>query len=568
MNPENNNMGNGFGEQQFNGIDQLNQMPTTPDASQNTMPPIDNSQMPVSDETFSPFENLNNEALNVPTEQFNPTPVDPSSFNAEVNNDINAEAPVSNDANQFVTSPEVQQPGVVTPEVVSEPSVMNQEPVQDFTFQQPDSIDSTVAPEQLEPVQEVLTPQVDNLTNSDINQTLSTPDAPVQTETLNVEPQVEASVTPDANLNVASNPAPEMQGPTIPIPDSMPTNDYQATVSTPVDYATPMSDFDQIGTTPEIDPKAKTKKVDTKKTLMFVAIILLVAALGAGAYYLINIKGIFNSTKVETKELTVDSGTTLSTNIDDYAKFNNTSSSNCTLDTSKVDMSKAGKYTYTVSCGDEKYEGTVVVVDKTAPDVELNFRYTVAPQILYKEDIVRRLSEENAEYDFTNEEEAKAAFSNPGLNIVSITAKDSSNNSKEVFAPIAVLTSDYQFILVSFKDTENPNIKEKVVAYIGSDVTVQVAVKMYVITFDSAEAYKEAVKDYDGGKEFTYGDYKGLPIFYESSNKLVILTDQTMDIVGQQGTPVYNNLTQNGYNVTIIRQQDTDHSLVNFDSVK
>ena len=543
--------------------------------------------MPSSDEAFSPFENLNSEALNVPTEapteQFNPTPVDPSTFNADATFE-----------SEPVSAPAVEE----VPQVENTFNTEVQPESQDFAFQQP-------APVEAAPVESSIpvadTPVIDNGMNFDTSSaepvntldnqtnfsqpitfdqaapvveeltpaadTVAPEVAPVESFDQNVAPVEGLEQTSTADVPAAT-PVEEPQGPTIPIPDSMPTTDYQATVSTPVDYATPMSDFDQIGSTPEIDPKAKTKKGNSKKTIMFLFILIVIAGLGCGAYYLINIKQIFKTSSVETKNITIDSGDTLSTNIDDYGVFKNTQSSNCVLDTNKVDTSKAGKYTYVISCGEDKYEGTITVIDKSAPEVELNFKYTVAPQPIYKEDIVRSVSEENAEYNFTSEEEANQAFSTPGFNVISMTVKDASGNSKEVLAPVAVLSSDMQFILVGQKATDKTNVIEKLVTFIRSDITVEVATKMYVITFDTDEEYNKAVESYNGGKEFTYDSYTGIPVFYKSEKKLVIITDTTLPYVGQQANPVYGALVGEGYSVTSLKQQDNDKSIVNFDTTK
>ena len=571
MNPENNNVENSMGVQP--GIDQLNEAPVTPEANQNTFEPMQNMDMPSSDEAFSPFENLNSEALNVPTEapteQFNPTPVDPSTFNADATFE-----------SEPVSAPAVEE----VPQVENTFNTEVQPESQDFAFQQPATVEAAPVESSIPAAD---TPVMDNGMNFDTpsvepvntldNQTdFSQPMtfdqaapvvAPVESLDQNVAPVEGLEQTFTADVPAAT-PVEEPQGPTIPIPDSMPTTDYQATVSTPVDYATPMSDFDQIGSTPEIDPKAKTKKGNSKKTIMFLFILVVIAGLGCGAYYLINIKQIFKTSSVETKNITIDSGDTLSTNIDDYGVFKNTQSSNCVLDTNKVDTTKAGKYTYVISCGEDKYEGTITVIDKSAPEVELNFKYTVAPQPIYKEDIVRSVSEENAEYNFTSEEEANQAFSTPGFNVISMTVKDASGNSKEVLAPVAVLSSDMQFILVGQKATDKTNVIEKLVTFIRSDITVEVATKMYVITFDTDEEYNKAVESYNGGKEFTYDSYTGIPVFYKSEKKLVIITDTTLPYVGQQANPVYGALVGEGYSVTSLKQQDNDKSIVNFDATK
>ena len=83
MNPENNNYGSNMEPQSFG-------VPTPEQPIDQGFQPANNVVTP-EQPGFAPFNNLNNETLNVPQDPFNPTPVDPSTFNAGVTNEIPAE---------------------------------------------------------------------------------------------------------------------------------------------------------------------------------------------------------------------------------------------------------------------------------------------------------------------------------------------------------------------------------------------------------------------------------------------------------------------------------------------
>ncbi|MBR3720958.1 MAG: hypothetical protein IKN09_04390, partial [Clostridia bacterium] len=367
--------------------------------------PINNSPANnLGEETFSPFQDLNNAPLNVPTDNISAAPIQnkapdnltfdqPSVQPQMPAQDLSFQGPVntSNVDNSFVAP-------TPTTSVDQLNDAINQVPVQDNNINQgTTSFDSMQS-----------APAVDNSfvatqaapTMDSFNQTVA--------PTFNAAPVDDLQSTPNMGINDVVNqnqytttspsvetPSIEMptnEGPTLPIPDQMPMNDYQAGVSTPVDYATPMSDFDQIGTTPELDPKAKGSKKKNKGALL-ILLILLIAALGGGSYYLINIKGIFNKDNVTVKEVVAEKNEALSTNIDDYATFKDTSSSNCVLDTSKVDISAVGTYDFTVTCGEKSYTGKVTVKDTKGPEIAVKTNIVTAGSSITPEMLVKNSNE-------------------------------------------------------------------------------------------------------------------------------------------------------------------------------
>ena len=366
------------------------------------------AQTPVSNEPinngggegFVPFQDLNNAPLNVPAESTDvqPTPiVQTESLNVQ---------------------PTLYQPEPVQSPVEQPVDTFVQSPVQEPVAEQAPALDAVQAAPTIENIEQ--TPSIETPTYAEQAPTVE----PVVDNTINQDVYTAQAEQPMVNEN-------ENQGPTLPIPDQMPGADYQAGVSTPVDYATPMSDFDQIGTTPELDPKAKGKR--SNKGLLAVLLILLIAALGAGSYYAINVLGIFNKDSVTVKEVTVEKGEQPSTIIDDYATFSNTSASNCSLDTSNVNTSTVGTYDFTVTCGDKKYTGKVTVKDTKGPQIEAKTNVVIAGTVLLPEMLVST-ADEDATYTFDSDQE-KDKFMTAGLKKIKLTATDASSNASSYSLP-------------------------------------------------------------------------------------------------------------------------------------
>ncbi|MBO4601015.1 MAG: hypothetical protein J5634_02140 [Bacilli bacterium] len=351
----------------------------------------------------------------------------------------------------------------------------------------------------------------------------------LQPETLPVQDAVMPSVAPEVNVN----PAPSVSEPTMPIPDAMPDLGYQSAVSTPVDYATPMSDFDQIGETPELDPKAKNKNKKGGKTLVFVLIMLLICALGGGAYYLINVKGILDKSSVKTKDLTVELGATLSEDINDYATFSNTSSSNCVQDLSKVDTSAVGTYEYVIKCGKDEYRGKITVSDNTAPSVVLSAKvYKASPENMPSPDeFIKSCSENDCSYSFTNESDVETALSSKGIKTIKITVSDANNNSQVVNVPVVVIEQDFHVGLLATKDVvsnEEYTIKEKVVV-LYSDFTY-LSYTMYDFQFNDKTIYVTNSKKTESDT-LTISDYSGLPVFNDEDMRITLVSDASNNLI-------------------------------------
>ena len=499
---------------------------------------------------FTPFENLNTENLNVPQDTFNPAPVDPSTFNAEINNELNniESQPAVEQPMSFEIPTVEPAPVESAPSVQEAPSVSADIPAPTAAPYEAPTVDNSFMQPQVEaPIMES-TPQVD------------VPVAPATPEV----PQNNTFETPVAP--VAEMPAPD--APTLPIPDQMPLNDYQAGVSTPVDYATPMSDFDQIGSTPELNPKEKSKKTNYKKTFLFCLLIILIVGLGGGAYYLINIKGIFNSKGVETKDLTVEIDEKLSTVIDDYGTFKNTSATNCILDTTKVDTSKAGKYQYTIKCGSDTYEGTITVKDTQAPIVAFKIYQSIAGAPVNANTFLASELKSGERIAYVNEDKVKEDIKTPGFKVFQIKAADEAGNEQTFYAPSVVLNDSLRIALVANKkSSQSEKANERVFIFCNSSLTCEASFKAQIIKFESKDEFKEAYKNYKGEEAFKVENITGVPLFFEDSLTIALITDLTVEgLEAKTPTTIHDEYKAQGYEV----QYGTtlDPSFVNFEYIE
>ena len=533
MNPEN-NLGN---ENQFDSMNSSTLGSVSLNNNTNSEP-VQNIPNPTSNLSSIGLENLSNNIVNnqqninaVNQDALNTTPVQPIGLSDAINNQVAQETSVSPDASSVVNNysgntdynasqsiPSFQEPVINSTPVVEQP--------QNVGLNDVASANLSHGFEQTQP----------NYSTQDVG--LGAVEQPVNTET------AQNNVTP-------VNQAPEMpSGPTMPIPDTMPDVGYQAGVSTPVDYATPMTNFDEIGTTPELDPKAKmpgNKKAG--KTLMFVLIILAIAALGAGSYYLINVKHIFDKSSVTVKNLTVEQGVPLSENINDYATFSNTSSSNCVQDLSKVDINVAGTYVYTIKCGDKEYTGKITVKDSTAPLAKLKANVVQVGE-------VANLTAESFVDSCYGEDCTSAISADQDLNItakgvypVKLEIKDQSSNSSDVIAPLIVMEGELHYGIIASKEIISNDdyklIEKDAILYSDNGF---VSYTMYEFTFNNTEMFNSQSGTDENGM-IKISDYSGIPVYKYDEMKIVLVSADANNLVQGSYSSDREALTNVGYTV-------------------
>jgi hypothetical protein len=192
-----------------------------------------------------------------------------------------------------------------------------------------------------------------------------------------------------------------------------------------------------------IPPKKEEPPKHTgKKVLFVILIILLIAGVAVGVYYYLNLaKNKTNTSLVKTNNMTLELGEDIPTDITKYATFSSTiNSTNCTLDTSKIDNKTIGNYSYTITCGTNTYNGTLAVKDTVAPTVSVQDVYktvgeTVTPDdfILSCKDATACTSKYNDEASVTND------LKTAGTYAIAIVVTDASGNNVNVTGNLIVV---------------------------------------------------------------------------------------------------------------------------------
>lgn len=414
-----------------------------------------------------------------------------------------------------------------------------------------------VQPDSMNPVIEPAAPDFTNVGIADtLNNNINSEPNVGTLDQVTAEP---ANVGFDTNnTGLDNNVAPSTttpQGPTMPIPDVMPTgSDYQATISTPVDYATPMSDFDQIGSTPEIDPKKRVKK-GSPKLIKILCFLIIIGGIGFGCYYFINIKGIFDNSSVTTKNITLELGQELTENINDYATFKNTSSSNCTQDLSQVDVTKVGTYEYKITCGDKSYTGNVSVVDTTAPDaIPRNVIAKVNDQ-LEPSDFIKECSEDNCTYEFKDSSAVGTDLTTSGLKTIVINVSDENGNNKELYIPLFVAEFDFNYGLIAYKTETNSESGYTLTEKHFVEYVSQAGYTLYQYKFDDESSYDEIANAYTNNGTLTIGEVTGIPVFNKKNLQITIVKEYANIVPLSDYGSTNTAFTEAGYTTNYVRPE-------------
>ena len=472
-------------------------------------------------------------------------PTTPNMGGGEVNNLGTQVNPVPQNVDNLNVTPQVQDT-VVTPEATVAPAetVITPAAAAPVTPDAPSTMGISAPGNSEIDLAEISSLVEDTLTNNYVAPTL-TPDA-------NQVPDVLGTAAPTEVAPTTATPA----NPTMPIPDQFPNygnTTYQAEPLTQADYATPDS-FDQIGASPEIDPKAKDKK--SKKTLTFLLLLLAIVGLGAGSYYLINVKKIFNNKSVTTKTLSIEVGSVLSEDINDYATFKNVNSTNCTQNFESVDVSKVGTYTYTIKCGSDEYKGTINIVDTTAPTATAKLLVAVkdSETITELSQLFGECSEENCIFEGETEDALKTALSTQGIKAVNVNIKDASGNTTKVPVPLFVTDSTGRYAINAKRNipvsADAKYTLNETVFIVYTDSYTAATIRTY--KYADANDYLEASSSNKGLESVTIDDFTGIPLFNDAESKIILVSSNLPEIVQGSYSIDYDSLNNNGYTATPI----------------
>lgn len=301
--------------------------------------------------------------------------------------------------------------------------------------------------------------------------------------------------------------------------------------------------FNEIGTVPPIsdipvptptmkmdEPKPKKK---TNKLIFVIIIVLLIAAVGVGVYIFLNMSNKPATVSVVPKEVQIEAGSEVSTNVEDYATINGIDSSTCTLDTSSItDTNTLGnEYPFTVTCNSVTYNGTATVVDTTAPsavpkDVTVQVNDEIDPKQFISGDCTDATE---CSYAFSDANAINEYLSSAGEYSVDITVTDEAGNISTVSATLTVTEEEVPDLYLSCT-LNNETLKLGVTAssFTGS------AVRTYTFTFDSADEYNSFKTQSGSSEAVTYQNVTGAPSFNDSTLTLTLTQNLTKAELDQE----------------------------------
>ena len=426
------------------------------------------------------------------------------------------------------------------------------------------SIDVGGANPPVPPVESLDSPTVNGNVNfdtasvSDVSQV-----SPSPVDNLNVPPvEPVAPITPEPVATTPENtpsvnpvepvaPVPPVE-PVNPIPDPVPpvsTVNYD--IPQTIDTNTPPL-FNEIGTVPPIDggpiptptmamnnnipePTGK-KKGKTNKLVFVLIIVLLIAAVGVGVYIFLNMSNDTPVTPTVTlKTVTIEAGSEVSQNIEDYAEFNGIDSSTCTLDTSNITDTTIinNEYSFIITCGEVTYEGSATVVDTVAPVVTLKDAVVEVNDEVSPEDFIATCDDATeCSYEFVDAEQVNTYIATAASYHVEIAVRDEAGNEVIVEGTLIVSNEEVPDVYMSCSMNDE-NIKFGIVAgeFNGS------VVREYSFTLNETDynAFKEANED---SVSVTYNNVTGVPSFDDENLTVTLSTNLTMEEYEQEAGAV------------------------------
>ncbi len=316
---------------------------------------------------------------------------------------------------------------------------------------------------------------------------------------------VEKSSSVDSNLEsrVVENPNVVSNNPAIAQMNGM-VNAINSTVSDNQNVASSVeNEFNVIPAPPVFEENIKKKEKGNfgQRFLIIFLIVILILTIGFGVYYFLTMTKTNSTSSIETKELKLELGTTLSQNVSNYADIKGFKSNNCSLDLSNVDVSRVSTYKYYVTCGDTKKEGTIIVDDTTAPQLVLN-DLTVLPNAQIKpEDFVEQcMDASNCTFKFTAD--YQAITKEIGEYDIEIEASDDFNNKTVLNTKLIVtLNAPVKYMMCTSKETVLENNEANYVdAYkIGMDANNNFlnATRISQFSYNDETSYSQAAQNYD-----------------------------------------------------------------------
>lgn len=312
----------------------------------------------------------------------------------------------------------------------------------------------------------------------------------------------------------------------------------------------PMPGFENpnmIGTTPPISLEQEKKPKKKGNKILFILLVLLVlAGVGFGTYYVLNYTDLLTkkeSVTISVKELELSIGDSLSTNINDYANINGTDIKNCSLNTTSVDVTKVGVYEYTVKCGEITKIGKITVVDNAELVVNTQKVYKVKGDTLEAKEFVTNI-DETLTYEFVEPEVVNTLMQGEkGTYAVKIKASNSSKN-KEVEGTLVIMEYPIKGYLTCSTNEQNVaglsavmTVSERfAILNDGNNGYGGIASEIHTFKFSDETEYTNYLAEYKTNDKVTVNEVTGNATFNDETLTITISNEKdNNEVISEYG---------------------------------
>lgn len=306
-------------------------------------------------------------------------------------------------------------------------------------------------------------------------------------------------------------------------------------------------DSNQIGQTPPVSLEEEKKpKKKPSKVLFVLFILILLAGIGYGTYYVLNHTDLLirkDKVKISAKNVEVSVGEELPENISEYATISGTEELNCYKDVTAVDTKKEGTYKFVVTCGKVTANGSIKVVDNTD--------FSTLVKTVYKKkgtpiDASEFGIDDDVNYAFVDDNDSNAANNDPGTYTVKLKLTKG-DKSSEVDATLVVLTSNLKGYLICSSNNQLAdstgsaplmNVAKKAgILDDGKNSFAGFINEIYTFTFSDLTLYNEYKNKYKEEKTITINDITGKTSFgkdSESKPSIIITVEKNNETVNEE----------------------------------
>lgn len=395
------------------------------------------------------------------------------------------------------------------------------------------------------------TPSIDSIPNNMLKEETIAPEVPTPVGVINSNPNF---IEPEKNEETVVNPTlveetlqaspidespissekVETLNPTTQIPNLEKETPVMETLN-PVPNDPPVDDFNAVPVPPVFEEEGKKDKKDGKKVLIVTLIIILIAAIGFGVYTFLSLAKNSAMNSITTKDVKIELGSVLSNNIEDYASITGYNKNDCNLNLNSINVNKVSTYKYTVTCGKETVEGTVIVDDTTKPEVITNDLVLLPTATLKPEDFIAKcLDASKCNYSFQTN--ITGLTTTIGEHEIEILVSDEYNNQNTVKAKLTISNqAPVKYLTCSknegYLDDLQASVTDSYKIGIDEKDNFYNAVRITEFSFDKISNYNQAVTNYK--EEVGLHNRVGKTNFYENSKLILIKGNKTLENMNQ-----------------------------------